>query len=372
MIPTIKFIDELKKNDLKFFSGVPDSVLKEFCFLVDKKIGSKHYVAANEGSAISIGIGYHLKTKKIPVIYMQNSGLGNAVNPLISLADAKVYNIPLFLIIGWRGEPNKDYTDEPQHITQGKETINFLKSLGIKYKIIDSKSNFKEIIKNLKNYSNKKKKPVCILVKRNSFKIEKLKNTSQNKNLLLREELLEILVSKLPNNSIVISTTGILSRELNEILKKNKKKINNFMCVGGMGHAISIASGIAINTRKKVFCFDGDGSITMHMGSLTTSALQNNIIHVVFNNKSHESVGGQKTSADHVKFHKLAKVLGYKNVEICKTKEDLKKAISKGISKNKSFFIEILCKKGHRKDISRPKEKMQFLKEKFEKNLDNL
>ena len=163
MITTNKFIDELNKNDLKFFSGVPDSVLKEFCFSVDKKIGSKHYVAANEGSAIGIGIGYHLKTKKIPVIYMQNSGLGNAINPLISLADAKVYNIPLFLIIGWRGEPNKDFLDEPQHITQGKETINFLKRLGIKYKIINSKSNFRKMIKNLKDYSNKKKTPVCIL-----------------------------------------------------------------------------------------------------------------------------------------------------------------------------------------------------------------
>ena len=369
MISTNKFIDELKKNDLDFFSGVPDSLLKDLCFTIDKKFKSRHHVAANEGSAIGIGIGYHLKTKKIPVIYMQNSGLGNAVNPLISLANSRVYSIPLFLVIGWRGELSKKFIDEPQHITQGKETENFLKSLGIKYKIINSKSNIKKIIKDLKNYSDKKKLPVCILVKKNTFEIKKLKKKIENKKLFFREEFLEVLISKLPNNSTVVSTTGILSRELNEILKKKKKKINNFMCVGGMGHAISVASGIATNTKKKVFCFDGDGALTMHMGSLTTSALQNNIVHIVFNNNAHESVGGQKTSAEHVRFYKLASILGYKSTKYCKNKVDLKNAISKGIISNKSFFIEILCKKGHRKNISRPKEKMHFLKEKFIKNL---
>lgn len=369
MISTTKFINELQRNDLNFFSGVPDSLLKNFCFAIEKNLKLKHTVAANEGSAIAIGIGYYLKTKKIPVIYMQNSGLGNAINPIISLANSKVYKIPLFIIIGWRGEDSKNFIDEPQHITQGKETINFLKSLGIRYQIVSSKSNIQKIIKNLKNYSFKKKLPVCILVKKNTFENSKLKNKILNKNFLLREELLEVLIDRLPKQSTIVSTTGILSRELNEILKKDKKKINNFMCVGGMGHAISVASGIAINTKKKVFCFDGDGALAMHMGSLTTSAIQNNIVHIVFNNHGHESVGGQKTSADHVKFNKLAKILGYKSTRYCKNKIDLKKAISEGISSKKSFFIEILCKKGHRKNISRPNEKMEFLKERFMKNL---
>ena len=208
-----------------------------------------------------------------------------------------------------------------------------------------------------------------MLVKKNTFDVNKYRINNENKKLLLREELLEVLVNLLPNNSTVISTTGILSRELNEILKKKKKKINNLMCVGGMGHAISVASGIAINTKKKVFCFDGDGALTMHMGSLTTSALQNNLVHILFNNNAHESVGGQKTSAEHVKFHKLASTLGYKIVKYCKNKIELKKAISKGVTSNKSFFIEILCKNGHRENISRPKEKMQSLKKEFIKNL---
>ena len=369
MISIDEFTNELKKNNLNFFSGVPDSLFKDFCFEIDKKFSSSHYVAANEGSAVGIGIGYHLKTRKVPVIYMQNSGLGNAVNPLISLANSKIYRIPLFLIIGWRGEPNKKFVDEPQHIAQGKETKTFLKSLGIKYKIINSNTNIQKTIKDLKEYSDKKKLPVCILIKRKSFDKKKFNIKLNNKKLFLREELLEFIIDKLPKNSTIVSTTGILSRELNEILQKTKKKINNFMCVGGMGHAISVASGIAMNTKNKVYCFDGDGALTMHMGSLTTSALQNNLVHILFNNFGHESVGGHKTSAEHVKFHKLAGTLGYKNTKLCKNKKELNNAIKKGININKSLFIEILCKQGHRKNISRPKQKMQLLKEIFIKKL---
>lgn len=369
MIDANKFLDELNKNDLNFFSGVPDSLLKNLNYAIEKKFKSKHYVAANEGSAIAIGIGYYLKTKKIPVIYMQNSGLGNAINPLISLANSQVYRIPIFMIIGWRGENSKNLVDEPQHLSQGRETINFLKNLGVKYKIVSSESDIKKIIKNLKQYSEKNKLPVCILVKKNSFKMKNLKKNISNKKLYLREDLLKLLINILPKRSNIISTTGILSRELNEILDKNKKKINNFMCVGGMGHAISVTSGIAINSKKKIFCFDGDGALTMHMGSLTTSATQNNIVHIVFNNYGHESVGGQKTSANNVHFYKLAKTLGYKFSRYCKNKTDLKKAISDSILSKGSFFIEILCKQGHRKNISRPNTKMINLKNQFMKNL---
>ena len=370
MINTKEFLEELLKNDLTFFSGVPDSLLKNLCFAIDKKFKSKHIVAANEGAAVSIGLGYYLKTKKIPVIYMQNSGLGNAINPLISLANSKVYRIPVFMIVGWRGEKSKKLIDEPQHLSQGKETINFLKSLGVKYKILSSKSNIKKIIKDLKNYSEKNRLPVCILVKKNSFENKKLKKTISSKKLYLREELLKVLISNLPKKSNIVSTTGILSRELNEILNKNNvRKINNFMCVGGMGHAISVASGIAINTKKKIFCLDGDGALTMHMGSLTTSSVQNNIVHILFNNNGHESVGGQKTSADNVKFYKLAKTLGYNKTKLCKNRNELIKAVSEGVLSKGSFFIEVLCKQGHRKNISRPNVKMITLKEQFMKNL---
>jgi phosphonopyruvate decarboxylase len=368
LITVEKFINQLKRNDLRFCTGVPDSLFKDLCFEMKKKFKSKHLVAANEGSAVAIGIGYHLKTKKIPIIYMQNSGLGNAINPIISLADSKVYNIPLFFLIGWRGEKSSNFKDEPQHISQGNETENFLKNLKIKYKIINSKSDTSTIIKNLKIYSKKNNKPVCILIKKNTFKKGSYKINDKRK-YLSREKILNLIFEKLPSNSTIVSTTGILSRELYEINKTSKNKLNNLMCVGGMGHAISVATGISKNTKKKVLCFDGDGAITMHMGSLTTSSQQNNIIHLVFNNHGHESVGGHETSSKHIKFNELAKTIGYQNTKRCSSSGEIIKTINSALNSKKSYFIEILCKQGHRSDISRPKEKMRILKEKFMKKL---
>lgn len=376
MIEIESFIKELRKNDLNFCSGVPDSLFKDLCYGFERKYKKNHIIAANEGSAIAIGVGYYLSSNKIPIVYMQNSGLGNAINPLISLADKNVYNIPLFLIIGWRGEKHKTFVDEPQHITQGIVTPKFLKNLDIRYKIIDANSNFKFEIKKLKEYAKKKKQTVAFLIKKNSFKKiktekkKKIKNTEHKiKNLFLREKILESLVNKLPKKSIIVSTTGILSRELNEIIKRNKYRINNFMCVGGMGHAVSIASGMASKLKKKIFCFDGDGAITMHLGSLATSSKFNNLVHIVFNNYSHESVGGHDNAAKHVKFHRIAKELGYKNYLFCWNDLQAVKALKKSLKSKGSFFIEIILKKGHRKNISRPTEKMHFLKDKFMRGL---
>lgn len=364
MIKIQKFIDELKKNNLNFSTGVPDSLFKNLCYGFERNFKEKNIIAASEGSAIAIGIGYHLSSKKIPIVYMQNSGLGNAINPLVSLADKKVYKIPIFLIIGWRGERKKKFKDEPQHLTQGLITENFLKNLNIKYNIINNKSNFKKIIKKLCQKAKKKNEVVALLVRKNSFENEYDQKQNKSK-LMLREQVLNVIVKRIPNNSIVISTTGILSRELNELIKKNNLKLRNFMCVGGMGHAISVAQGIAINKKNKVFCFDGDGSITMHLGSLTTSSKHKNLIHIVFNNFSHESVGGHDNAGKHVKFFKLSKEIGYNKNYLCKNKKDILQSIDSSLKNKKSSFIEIIIKKGHRKNISRPKEKMLTLKKKF-------
>jgi phosphonopyruvate decarboxylase len=369
MIDIKNFINILKKNDLNFCTGVPDSLFKDLCFQFEKRFKKNHITASNEGAAVAIGIGYHLKTKKIPLIYMQNSGLGNAINPIISLADRNVFNIPLFLIIGWRGEKNHKFIDEPQHITQGKETESFLKNLGIKYKIINSKSDYPKVIKLLKNYSLRNNKSVCLLIRKNSFQKKTNKTKKILTNLDKRESFLKKIVEELPKNSIIVSTTGILSRELYEILKAKKNKLNNLMCVGGMGHAISIATGIAKQTKKKVYCFDGDGAVTMHMGSLAISSKLKNLVHIVFNNFSHESVGGHDNAAKHVSFFKLANILGYENSIFIKNIKDISKVVKKMIKSKKSSFIEIICSKGHRANISRPKEKMIYLKNTFQKRI---
>ena len=365
MIKIDDFIKKLKKSGLQFCTGVPDSLLKELCFEFEKSYKKNHVVASNEGAAVALGIGYHLKTQKIPIIYLQNSGFGNMINPLISLADPMVFKIPLFIIMGWRGEINPKIKDEPQHLTQGKLTEKFLKDLKIKYKIVTKNSNYSKDIKQLEMYAKKNNRIVCLLVKKNVFKkINKNKTVKNKYKLLKREIFLRYIVKNLSRRFNSISTTGIVSRELYEILD-SKSKINNFMCVGGMGHAISIAAGFAQNSRGKIICFDGDGAITMHLGSLATSSKYNNLIHIVFNNFSHESVGGHENSAKHVKFYKLAKVLGYKNSTVVKKTHQALDALNKALKFKGSSFIEILCDKGHRQDISRPKEKMQQLKSKF-------
>ena len=370
MINIRRFVEELKKNNLDFCSGVPDSLFKDLCFEFEKEFKKKHLTAANEGSAIALGVVYHVSSKKIPIIYMQNSGLGNAINPLISLADKKVYNIPMFLIIGWRGETKKNFKDEPQHLTQGKVTEKFLSNLSIKYKILNKNSDYKKIVKKLSEKAKKSNELVALLVRKNTFE-SKNKVKVKNSKFLLREEVLNLILKKIPSKSIIVSTTGILSRELNEINKLKNLKLNNFMCVGGMGHAISVAAGMASNLKKKVYCFDGDGAITMHLGSLATSSKKNNIVHIILNNFSHESVGGHENSAKHVKFYRLAKELGYKTTYLCKNKNEILQSIKKSQYSKKSTFIEIITKNGHRKNISRPKEKMISLKNNFIKKVTN-
>lgn len=363
-IKPIDFYNLLFKNNVNFFTGVPDSLLKQFCLCVDDNVKkNNHVIAANEGNAIGLAAGHYLATGKLSLVYMQNSGLGNAINPIISLAEKKVYNIPLFLIIGWRGEQGTNIIDEPQHIAQGKVTTKFLNNLSIDYEIISKNSNYRKIIKRLKNISIKKNKIVALLIRKNSF--ENKKNYRKvKKKYSSREEILKLLFDILPKKSNVISTTGILSRELNEINLKFKK-INNFMCVGGMGHAISIASGVAKKSKKKIFCFDGDGSMNMHLGSLTISSGLKNIVHVVFNNESHESVGGHKTSSKGLKLYKIAKELGYNKSYRCYNKSQILKNFNLAIKNKNSSFIEIMINNGHRKEISRPSRNMINLKKKF-------
>ena len=368
MIKIQSFINELKKNNLNFSTGVPDSLFKNLCYGFEKNFKKKYIIAANEGSAIAIGIGYYLSSKKIPIVFLQNSGLGNAINPLISLAHKKVYNIPIFLIIGWRGETNINVKDEPQHIAQGKVTEEFLKNLGIRYRILHSKSDYRNIVRKLYKKAKFKNEIVALLIRKNTFENKTYKK-KEISNHLSREKVLKILIKSIPQNSIIVSTTGILSRELNELIKKNNLKLNYLMCVGGMGHAISIAHGIATNIKRKVFCFDGDGAVTMHLGSLSTSSKQKNLIHLVFNNYSHESVGGHENSAKHVKFSKISKHMGYANNYLCNNEKDIIKYLNLSLKNKKSSFMEILIRKGHRKNITRPKEKMILLKNKFLKSI---
>ena len=355
-------VNFLKKNNINFFSGVPDSLLKDFCAYVDDEFPSRnHIIAANEGSAVGLAIGHHLSSGKVPLVYLQNSGLGNTVNPLISLASQEVYSIPILLLIGWRGEPG--IKDEPQHIHQGRITPSLLEVMDIPYTIIDSNMDQLEVLNLIEKQilnCQKFKKPVCILVRKGTFETYKKKiNKSDSFQFELeREEAVQIATKVCEPNSVIVCTTGMLSRELFEFRANHKLGHGkDFLCVGGMGHASQIATGIAIDQPDRpVYCFDGDGAALMHMGSMAITGTKNlpNLVHLVFNNGCHESVGGQPTVAQKFKLSNVASSLGYKFSETVSDEESLKATIVKAQLNNASSFIEILVRSGHRSDIGRP------------------
>ena len=362
MIKPTDFVKALKKAKIRFVTGVPDSLLKEVCACIVKKFPkNKHIVATNEGSAVALSIGHYLATESPALVYMQNSGLGNSFNPITSLADPKVYGIPIILLIGWRGEmasDGKQIYDEPQHKKQGIITLDQLKTAGIPFKIINNKTKKVEtILKNLKNLAIKRKGPVAIIVRKKTFSSFVISEKNKNKNFISREQAIHEVIKKLPKNLVTISTTGMISRELFELRKMNKQNpLNDFLTVGGMGHANQIASGIALEKpRKKILCIDGDGSVLMHMGSLAISSQFPNLTHVILNNEAHDSVGGQPTKGDVVNFAKVAQACGYNNTKIITKKSEISKNILKEINKKTSSLIVINCKKGYRNNLGRPK-----------------
>ena len=375
MINTKSFVKILNKHT-NLITGVPDSLLKNFITVVDKTFKGKHVISTNEGSSIGLAIGSYLSTRKPSVVYMQNAGLGNAINPLISIADKKVYSIPMVLIIGWRGEilkNNKQIKDEPQHIMQGKNTINFIKNLNISYKIISNKTkNIDKILKNIFFKSLKKSKPYALLVRKDTFQKvlpKKIKNKKYN---ITREKVIKKIISSIPKNSVVVSTTGMISRELNEIRYNFGHKNIDFFVVGGMGHANQIASGIALNLPKKtIVCLDGDGSLLMHLGSMVISSKYKNMVHILINNESHDSVGGQPTPVEKVDFSKIAKYCGYEITKSIVSIKNLSKTIKQSIKNKKSSFIEIVCDKGHRKNLSRPDKNLNLRKIKFMRQINS-
>ena len=353
------------KQKISFFTGVPDSVLKNFTEVlsVNKKIS--HLIGVNEGSCISIAAGYYLKSKKLGVVYMQNSGLGNAVNPLISILDKNVYSIPLIMIIGWRGAPGTK--DEPQHRAQGKITKKLLNLMNIKYCEVNNQNDFHKI-KSLIQFSKKNKIPSAILIKRNSiFKIKKKIQVNKNKHKISREVFLKNLLKILNFRDKIVSTTGYTSRELNHLRKKeNLLKGKDFYMVGGMGHAASLSLGFSLKNKDRVLCVDGDGSLLMHMGSLLTvvNNSKKNFKYILLNNNCHESVGGQRTYSEEIDFKKFSQSVGFEKYLIIRNIQALKKNLKKYINFKKKVFIEVKIAQEVIKNLGRP-EKLKEIKKEF-------
>ena len=354
------FFSSLKDSGVEFYSGVPDSLLKDICaYITDNTSSDNHLISANEGNAVALGIGHYLATKKVPLIYLQNSGLGNIVNPLLSLADTEVYSIPMMLLIGWRGEPG--VSDEPQHSKQGRVTTNLLNAMEIPFEILSSKTSSNEadqIINKMVRRAIKKNTPCALLVKKGTFKSYNLKLIKSYDRDLYREEAIEIIINELNENDIIVSTTGVASRELFEYReKKSQGHERDFLTVGGMGHASQIALGISISKKNRtVYCIDGDGALIMHMGALAVNAnnAKDNFKHIVINNSAHDSVGGQPTVGDKIDISGLALASGYCWSKKCSRKDEIISLINEMKKIKGPALLEIQVKKGFRTDLGRP------------------
>lgn len=349
------FIEKLRDNGIDCFAGVPDSLLKNMCAYITDHFDAEHnIIAANEGAAVGLAAGHYLATGRPACVYMQNSGEGNIINPLASLTDPDVYNIPVLLLIGWRGRPGVH--DEPQHVKQGKVTTGLLNVMGIDYEVLNKEEGKaeKQIAKAINALQNKE--VFALVIEKDTFEEYKLRNVEKNDLPISREEAIQTVAAALGEKDCIVSTTGMISRELFEYrVAMNQGHERDFLTVGSMGHASQIALGIAMaKPDRRVWCFDGDGAAIMHMGSMAIvgNKAPKNYVHVIFNNGAHDSVGGQPTVGLKIDIPAIAKAVGYKETISVDKKEELL-TVMKNISEG-PVLLEIKVKKGNRKDLGRP------------------
>ncbi len=351
------FIETLREKGIDCFAGVPDSLLKNICAYITDHFDAEHnIIAANEGAAVGLAAGHYLATGQPACVYMQNSGEGNIINPLASLTDQEVYNIPVLLLIGWRGRPGVH--DEPQHVKQGKVTTGLLNVMGVNYEVLSKEEDkaIKQIEKAAKALANKE--VFALVIEKDTFEDYKLQNVEVNDLTMSREEAIQTVAAALGEKDCIVATTGMISRELFEYrAAMNQGHQQDFLTVGSMGHASQIALGIALNKpERKVYCFDGDGATIMHTGNMAIigSIAPSNYYHIVFNNGAHDSVGGQPTTGFKVNLPSVALAMGYKTVDSVDNEDDLITALNSLPSKKAPYFLEIKVKKGARADLGRP------------------
>ena len=363
------FLDVLVRRGITFFAGVPDSLLSAFCDEIVRRYGafnSNHVVTHNEGGAVALASGHHLASGKIPCVYMQNSGIGNALNPAVSLTHPKVYGIPVLYVIGWRGAPGTH--DEPQHVFQGEITLKLLADMGIDHYIIDKDTSIQNVENAFEGFD-------MLFAQGNSAAFV-VKNGAlcgsghsyRNSYSLNREHAIGIVLEA-SGGDPVVATTGKISRELFGIRKHRAEgHERDFLTVGSMGHSIMIALGISMEQpKRRVWCLDGDGAVLMHMGSLAIvgSLAPSNLIHVVFNNTAHETVGGLPTAFETLDIETGALASGYRHAYSVADEESLRDVMEQVISQSGPSFVEVRVAIGSRPDLGRPTTQPQESKNAF-------
>ena len=360
-----------------FYTGVPDSLLKPLCNYLMHTYGidpKHHVIAANEGNCAALAAGYHLATGKVPVVYMQNSGEGNIINPAASLLNDKVYAIPVIFIIGWRGEPGVH--DEPQHIYQGEVTRRLLDDMDIQNAVLDADTTEAELESILQRFRLQlaKGKDVAFVVRKGALSYD-TKVTYSNRFTMKREEIIRH-IAKVTGEDPIISTTGQASRELFETrTAEGQSHKYDFLTVGSMGHASSIALGVAINKPdQKIWCIDGDGAAIMHMGAMAVigSFKPDNLVHILINNNAHETVGGLPTAAVTADMVGIAKSCGYPHAVSVESFDELDRQLAAAKERHELTFIEAKCAIGARADLGRPTTSALENKENFMEYLRTL
>lgn len=375
MLDPGQFIAACRALGVCRFVGVPDSLLKDFCAaLEDSAVAGAHVIAANEGGAIALAAGHYLATGRPALVYMQNSGQGNAVNPLTSLADPEVHGIPMLLLVGWRGEPG--LRDEPQHVKQGRITFALFETLGVPARLLPCAPEAAAVLlAEAARKSLAESRPVALIVRKGTFAPCARRSDCPDDAELSREQAIEAVLRALPDGAVTVSTTGMISREVYEVRERlGQDHSRDFLTVGAMGHASQIALGIALDKpRLPVVCLDGDGAVLMHMGSLAITGQMSGIrlLHIVFNNGAHDSVGGQPTVARSIRLAQIAAACGYVTLPVVRAETELRQALqncpacfppllSPGMPppcssrRSTPFFMEVVVKRGARANLGRP------------------
>lgn len=347
----------VRRQGIRFFVGVPDSLLKSFCAYITDHALENHVIAANEGNAVALAAGHFLGTAEPALVYMQNSGVGNAVNPLLSLVDPEVYSVPMLLMIGWRGEPG--VKDEPQHVKQGRVMTELLDAMEIRWFVLDAQTaDPAAVIGEACAVMRDKQAPVALLVRKGAFEKYQLGKDTVTDYPLNREGAVKCIVDLLGDEDAVVSTTGMASRELYEYrAARGDDHGNDFLTVGSMGHTASIAMGLArARPERRVICLDGDGSVIMHMGALAIIGQSglSNLVHVIINNGAHDSVGGQPTAGFGLNLVRVAKACGYTHVLSVSKPDEIRRAFARLAGGEGPALLEVRVNKGARDDLGRP------------------
>lgn len=375
MIRAEQLYDHLGREGISFYTGVPDSLLKTFLqYVQDHTAGEQHIITANEGLALALASGYYLQSGNIPLVYLQNSGLGNLVNPLSSLADQEMYGIPMVLLIGWRGEPGKP--DEPQHRKMGAITVPLLDVLGVPvFKIDHQSTDPLQIVSTAIQTAREKQNPVALLLSADLFeKLKSEKPVTPSALSLQRENVIRALINALTGEETVVCTTGKSGREFDEQNKAVGHKIKKyFLSVGAMGHASHIALGIHLQSATKTILIDGDGALLMHLGALPTIShfANKNFIHLLINNGCHESVGGQPTEAFRADCGAIARASGYQHTFLIRDEQELNHWLKNNLPSSDTQFVEIRTNAISRPDLGRPAGDPKDWKNDFMSHLTN-